>query len=77
MPKDSPAGRRGPSVALRHRRGLVVLVDLFESLDLRFGLVLGEAVGLLNAARQLVSLAGNGVEIVVGQLAPLLPSLAL
>src|SRR6478609_5763516 len=45
--------------------------------DLLLGLVAADAVALLDATQQLVALAGDDVEIVVGQLAPLLLDLAL
>ena len=44
---------------------------------LLFGLFQRNAVTLLNLAEQLVTLAGNHIEIVIGQLAPLLLDLAL
>src|SRR4051812_243368 len=46
-------------------------------LHLPLGLVLADAVGLLDLARQLVPLSADGVDIVVGELAPLLLDLAL
>src|SRR5690606_25292546 len=54
-----------------------VLGTGFPVLDLTLGLVLGNAVTFLNLARELVALAGDDVEVVVGQLAPLLLDLAL
>jgi len=48
-------------------------MNLFECLNLRLGLILGNAVGFLDCSRQLIALAGNGVEIVVGKLAPFFP----
>jgi hypothetical protein len=47
-------------------------VNLLKRLDLRLGLVLGNAVGFLDCSRQLIALAGNRVKIFVGQLAPFL-----
>src|SRR4029079_4196412 len=49
----------------------------FEVLDLLLGLVLCDAVGLLQAAREPVALAGNVVDLVVRQLAPLLANSSL
>jgi len=51
---------------------LIVLVQILEGPDLHFRLVLGDPVGLLEPPRELLAPAGDQVEIVVGQLAPLL-----
>src|SRR5205814_3048325 len=48
-----------------------------EVLDLLLGLVLRNPVGFLEAARQLVAVAGDAVELVVRHAAPLLANLAL
>ena len=45
-------------------------------LDLTLGLILGDSVTLLDATNQLVLLAVDDREIIVDQLAPLLPHLA-
>src|SRR3990167_6431820 len=57
--------------------GGVVLVLLFKVLDLLLGFVLRDAVGFLDLAHQLIALAGDNVEVVVGKLAPLRLHLAL
>jgi hypothetical protein len=46
------------------------------AIDLLLGLVLGDAVALLNLADQLDAASFDGGEVVVGQLAPLLLNLA-
>src|ERR1700755_3297692 len=45
--------------------------------DILFGLVLGEAVPLLDLSLELVALAVDDVEVIVGKLAPLLLHLTL
>ena len=50
----------------------MVLVDLLEGLDLHLGLVRSDAVGLLQLPGQLVALARDGVEVIVGESPPLL-----
>ena len=55
----------------------IVRVAALESVDLALGLVLGDTVALLDASKQLVALAGDHVQVVVGELAPLLLDLAL
>src|SRR6185436_13868079 len=54
-----------------------VLLLRFPVGDLALGLVLADAVGVLDLADQLVALARDAVEVVVGELAPLLLRLAL
>src|SRR4051812_977362 len=54
-----------------------ILLARFPVVHLLLGFVLADAVGLLDAAEQLVALAGDAVEVVVGQLAPLLLHFAL
>src|SRR5665213_2946279 len=56
---------------------IVVVVAVAKRVDLLFGLVLADAVGLLHLADQLVALAADDVELVVGELAPLFLGLAL
>src|SRR5207237_11081 len=55
---------------------LVEILARFPVGNLALGLVLADAVGLLDLADQLVALPGDLVELVVGQLAPLLLDLA-
>jgi hypothetical protein len=55
---------------------LIVLVVFFERLDARTGFVLGHAIRFLNLAGQLIELAGNHVEVIVGQFSPLFFRLA-
>ena len=45
--------------------------------DLTLGLFLGDAVSLLNTTGQLLAIAFGPVEIVIGEVASLLPRLAL
>src|SRR5262245_35902270 len=53
-------------------------IRVFEpSVDLALGVVLGNAVALLKPARKLGALALDHIEVVVGELAPLLLNLAL
>jgi len=52
------------------------LVPRFPVLDLTFGFVLGNAIGFLDLADQLIAFAGDLVQIVIGQLAPLLLDLS-
>src|SRR5262245_35051023 len=53
-------------------------IHAFEpSVDLALGIVLGNAVALLKPARKLGALALDHIEVVVGELAPLLLNLAL
>src|SRR5436305_11401975 len=49
----------------------VVAVGFFPAADLLVGFVASAAVFLLDLAHELVALAADGVELVVGQLAPL------
>src|SRR5690349_15104559 len=55
---------------------LTVLVALREIVNLRVGCVLADAIRFLDLARQLIALAGDRVDVVVGELAPLLFYLA-
>lgn len=48
-----------------------VLVAVFKILDLLLNLVFRDAVGFLDLASQLIALAGNHIEVIVGELAPL------
>jgi len=48
-----------------------MLVKLLKTFDLLFGFVLRDAVGLLDLARQLIAIAGNHVEVIVGECAPI------
>src|SRR5436190_74605 len=58
--------------------GLVqVALARLPIVDLLLGLVLADTVGILDLADQLVALAGDLVEVVVGELAPLLLHFAL
>ncbi len=52
-------------------------VPLFEALDFALGIVASLAVALLNGAYELVAAALDPVEVVIGQVAPLLLDLAL
>src|SRR5690606_22946310 len=54
-----------------------VLEVVGPGVHLALGLVPGDAVALLHTAGELVALAGGDVEVVVGELAPLLLRLAL
>src|SRR5512141_2086810 len=65
------------SAMLSRTLGAIVLVARFKVLDLFFGFLLRDAVGLLYLPRQLIALAGNHVEVIVGKLAPLRFHLAL
>src|SRR5690242_17701326 len=56
---------------------VVVAVPIFEFGDLALRFVLRDAIRLLQLAGELVALAGDGVEAVVGETAPLLLDLAL
>src|SRR5512141_1751368 len=49
----------------------VVLVAEFKALDLLLGFIFRDAVGLLNLACQFDALAGNDIEMILGELAPL------
>ena len=49
----------------------------FEILDLLLGLFLADAITFLDLAHQFFALAGNHIEVVVGQLAPLRLNLAV
>src|SRR5690242_4555968 len=53
------------------RASVGVALARFPLADLLLGLVLADAVRVLDLADELVALAGDGVEVVVGQLAPL------
>src|SRR6185295_13565361 len=55
---------------------LQLLNRSLELLDLLLGFFTSNAVALLNCAKQLVALAGDAVEVVVRQLAPLLAEFA-
>src|SRR6185437_10105358 len=55
---------------------VVVAITVCERVDLPLGFVLGDAVRLLDLPRQLIALAGDEVDVVVGQLPPLLLHLA-
>src|SRR5262245_31579255 len=56
---------------------LPVAVARLELVQLLLGFVLGDAVLLLDPSGQLLAAAGDDVELVVGELAPLLLGLAL
>src|SRR5258708_9662690 len=60
-----------------YRSVVEVALARFPFLELLLGLVLADAVGVLDLADQLVALAGDLVELIVGQLAPLLFHFAL
>jgi hypothetical protein len=49
----------------------VLVVAQLEVFDLVLGFVLRDAVRFLDLARQLHALAGNDIEVIVGELAPL------
>src|SRR4029453_3190276 len=55
----------------------VIFVPLLESRDLLLGFVFRDAVGFLNLAAQDFPLARDDVEVVVGEIAPLLAHVAL
>src|SRR5258705_9288746 len=54
-----------------------VAITSLEIAELFFRFILGDAVLLLDLAREQVALAGDHIQLVVGQLAPLLFRLAL
>src|SRR4051812_48075009 len=72
-------GQRPPGLPGRVKRFSSAYVALarLPVLHLLLGLVLADAVGVLDLADQLVALAGDPVELVVADLAPLLLDLAL
>lgn len=53
-----------------------IVVTGFPVFDLSLGLIAGDAVAFLDLADQLIAFARNNVQMVVGQLAPLLLDLA-
>src|SRR5512132_3795168 len=55
---------------------LEVAIAVRERIDLLFGLVLRDAIRFLQLACELIALAGDRVDLVVGQLAPLFLDLA-
>ena len=57
--------------------GLDALVCCFVVGDLPFRLLAGDAIALLNTADELITLSTDALEVIVGQLAPLLAHLAL
>jgi len=65
------------------RSPLLVFAQVFvaervaETVNLSLGLVFGDAVLLLNLSNELVPLPGDDIDVVVGELAPLLFGLAL
>src|SRR5882724_9222131 len=61
---------------LRQRKKRLPLLRAIPVVDILAHLVLGDAVPLLDLAFELVALAANEIQIVVGQLAPLLFDLA-
>src|SRR6185503_2856184 len=63
--------------AWRGTTGQRLLQPRFPVTHLLVGFILGDAVVLLDAADQLVALAGDAIELVVGDLAPLLLGFAL
>src|SRR5262245_57944603 len=74
--KAAPAHGRGGRTLRRSTNSRHVLQPLDEFVQLALGLVLGVAVALLELAGQLVAPAGDGGQVVVGKLAPLLLDLA-
>jgi hypothetical protein len=56
---------------------LIAFAPGLEFLDLLLGLVLGDSVGVLEAAGKLVAVPGDLVLLIVGQASPLLANLAL
>src|SRR5215470_3269207 len=75
--QETPGGT-SPAHRARDRGPVPALVHALEpGVDLFVGFVLGKAVALLQPAGQLRPLALDHVEIVVGELAPLLLNLAL
>jgi hypothetical protein len=54
-----------------------VLIALFKALDLSFGLILGNAVSLLDLSGKLVALSRNRIQVVIGQFSPLFLDLSL
>ena len=69
-----PRGSPSPNACRGGRRG--ELQTAGPSLDLLLGLVLGDAVALLDAADQLVLLAVDHAKIVIGEFSPLFLHLA-
>lgn len=63
MTRCTPSLSHGYSVATARR---------FERFHLVFGIVAGKAVAFLHRSQQLVPLALDAIEVVVGQLSPLL-----
>jgi hypothetical protein len=67
-------------IAVRIRRNSeetrVVAIAFLERTNLLLCLILADAVRFLNPARELLALAGNGVELVVSEFAPLFPDVA-
>src|SRR6187399_658466 len=61
-----------PAARLRTCAGATRFVGRDQGIELTIHLVLGQAIALLDPANELVALSAGGVEIVVGQLAPLL-----
>jgi hypothetical protein len=79
---DLGGERAGVSGSLKHgcSRGARVAAPLVDALepgvDLAFGFVLGHAIALLESAAELCALALDHVEIVIGELTPLLLNFA-
>ena len=81
--KQSPAAAKS-AISVYVHRGLLYWYlrrsssrnAFAETFDLLLGLVLGDPVLLLDLADELVALAGDDVDVVVGELAPLLLHLA-
>src|SRR6185503_6701855 len=75
-----PAQAASASMPIRasalRREGFMALDAGFPVFDLALGFVLLDAVALLDLAHQLVAMAAHLIELVVGELAPLLLQLA-
>ncbi len=51
-----------------HLRRQEILVAFLKSLDLLFNFILGDAIGFLDPAGQHIALAGDHVEMIIGEL---------
>src|SRR5438132_12286466 len=69
--------RNGAADCGRHSIPSRSMGGLQPSVDLALGLVLGEAVTLLQSSGQFLALALDHIEVIVGELAPFLLNLAL
>src|SRR5882762_1650733 len=74
LPRSPPSGRRSRASTARFLGSLRRLVDLprLPGGDLALGLFLAQRIGLLHAERELLALAQRALDLLVGELAPLL-----